>query len=253
MYAGAHCPDFRFVATSLIPLCDRSVWRETVSVSWFFYDHFVDTLTTKRSALSFLPEEMDYLSLRTAARNCKGCDLYKTATQTVFGEGQKGAKAMLIGEQPGDEEDKQGHPFVGPAGKLLDRALVNAGIDRAAIYVTNAVKHFKWKPVGKRRLHEKPKAGEINACRPWLTAEIEGLKPKIIVCLGATAAQTLRGPTFRVTQTRGRWFDYENGEKLIATIHPSAILRTPDVKREADYRHFVADLTLVAEAIAKLD
>lgn len=204
--------------------------------------------TRLRSALDYFPDKLDYRSLRAAAEKCKGCDLYKNATQTVFGEGKKGAGIMLIGEVPGDEEDKQGHPFVGPAGRLLNKALVEAGIDRERTYLTNAVKHFKWKPAGKRRLHQKPNAQEINACRPWLAAEIEGVNPEIIVCLGATAAQTLLGNSFRVTKMRGQWFEYEDGRKVIATIHPSAILRTPDIDREQEYRHFVADLALVATA-----
>jgi uracil-DNA glycosylase len=204
------------------------------------------------SALNYFPERFDYRSLKAAAENCKGCDLYKNATQTVFGEGKKGAEIMLVGEVPGDEEDKQGHPFVGPAGRLLDKALVEAGIDRDRTYVTNAVKHFKWKPVGKRRLHQKPNAHEIDACRPWLAAEIEGLMPKIIVCLGATAAQTLLGNDFRVTKMRGQWFEYGEDTKIIATIHPSAILRTPDINREEEYRNFVADLAEVANAVASL-
>jgi len=200
----------------------------------------------KRSALPYLPEKLDYVSLRTAAANCRGCDLYVDATQTVFGEGKKGTRAMFVGEQPGDEEDIQGHPFVGPAGRLFDRALGDAAIDRDRIYVTNAVKHFKWKPVGKRRLHQKPSASEIDACRPWLAAEIEGLKPAIIVCLGATAAQTLLGPKFLVTKMRGQWFEYGPDTKIIATIHPSAILRTPDGERDAEYEHFVSDLKLIS-------
>jgi uracil-DNA glycosylase len=205
--------------------------------------------SSRRSALDYFPEDLDYVSLKTAAEICKGCDIYKNATQTVFGEGKKGAEIMLVGEVPGDEEDKQGHPFVGPAGRLLDRALVEAGIDREGTYVTNAVKHFKWKPVGKRRLHQKPNAQEIDACRPWLAAEIEGLNPKIIVCLGATAAQTLLGKDFRVTKMRGQWFEYETGQRIIATIHPSAILRTPEIDRDNEYEHFVADLKIVSRAL----
>ncbi len=206
----------------------------------------------QRSALDYFPEEFDYRSLKGAAERCQGCELYKNATQTVFGEGKKGSEVMLVGEVPGDEEDKQGHPFVGPAGRLLDRVLIEVGIDRDRTYVTNAVKHFKWKPVGKRRLHQKPNAHEVNACRPWLAAEIEGLKPKIIVCLGATAAQTLLGNDFRVTKMRGQWFEYGEDTKIIATIHPSAILRTPVENREEEYRKFVADLTQVANAVASL-
>lgn len=205
----------------------------------------------QRSALDFFPARLDHRSLTAAAEHCMGCDLYKNATQTVFGQGPKTAEVMFVGEVPGDEEDKQGHPFVGPAGRLLDKALVEAGIDRTSTYLTNAVKHFKWKPAGKRRLHQKPNAQEINACRPWLVAEIEVLEPEIIVCLGATAAQTLFGNQFRVTKMRGQWFEYGTGRKIIATIHPSAILRTPDIDRAAEYAHFVADLSLVAKAIAR--
>jgi DNA polymerase len=156
---------------------------------------------------------------------------------------------MMVGEQPGNEEDLQGRPFVGPAGHLLDKALVEAGIDRKTVYMTNAVKHFKWKPVGKRRLHQKPAAFEVAACKPWLNAEIELIHPEIIVCLGATAAQSMLGNSFRVTKSRGKWFEY-NGTRLIATIHPSAVLRAPDDEREQEYRHFVADLTIVARAVA---
>lgn len=207
----------------------------------------------ERSALNYFPDDLEYEPLREAAAGCKGCDLYENAIQTVFGEGPKRPRVMMIGEQPGDEEDKQGHPFVGPAGQLLDRALIDAGVDRKKVYMTNAVKHFKWKPAGKRRLHQKPNAGEINACRPWLAAEIEILRPKMIVCLGATAAQTLLGSSFRVTQMRGQWMEYESGEKLIATVHPSSILRAPDAEaRRIQYQDFVNDLTEVAAGMKSL-
>jgi DNA polymerase len=155
---------------------------------------------------------------------------------------------MMIGEQPGDEEDKQGHPFVGPAGRLLDKALIEAGLDRGDIYMTNAVKHFKWKPAGKRRLHQKPHAGEVSACRPWLAAEIDVMQPKIIALLGATAAQTLLGTNFRVTQMRGQWMEYATGEKIIATVHPSSILRAGD-DRETEYAAFVTDLKVIARGL----
>jgi uracil-DNA glycosylase family protein len=201
-----------------------------------------------RSALDFFPPKITYASLNQASQRCKGCDLYKLGTQTVFGEGPRDARVMMIGEQPGNDEDLEGHPFVGPAGKLLDRALADAGIDRKTVYLTNAVKHFKWKPAGKRRLHQKPNASEIAACKPWLYGELEVIHPEIVVCLGATAAQALLGREFRVTKMRGEWFEFEEGKRIIATIHPSAILRTPDIDREAEYRHFVKDLMIVAKA-----
>src|SRR5438128_2355948 len=184
----------------------------------------------ERSAADFLPEDISMSSLAEAAATCEGCDIYKNATQTVFGEGKAGAKIVLIGEQPGDQEDRTGHPFVGPAGRLLDEALAEAGIDRGLAYVTNVVKHFKWKPAprGKRRLHERPKASEIAACKPWLDAELAVLRPRIVVLLGATAAQALLGRQFRVTQQRGEWLDSEFDSKVLATVHPSSILRAPD-------------------------
>jgi len=204
-----------------------------------------------RSAADFFPEKINFESLRAAAETCEGCDLYKLATQTVFGEGPKHPKIILVGEQPGDEEDKQGHPFVGPAGRLLDQALEEAGIDRSRVYTTNAVKHFKWKPAGKRRLHQKPSASEVEACRPWLMGEIETIQPEIIVCLGATAAQSLLGKDFRVTKSRGQWMELD-GKRIIATVHPSSILRAPDPQaRDDQYMAFVADLKIVAKELAK--
>jgi uracil-DNA glycosylase len=202
-----------------------------------------------RSAAEFLPESLDYRSLVNAASACEGCDLYKNATQTVFGEGDVSSGVMFVGEVPGDEEDLRGHPFVGPAGRLMERAFDEVGIDREKIYLTNAVKHFKWKPRGKRRIHEKPRASEIMACDPWLRAEIMLVKPHIIVCLGATAAQSLLGKDFRVTQMRGKWIDSPLAEKVMATIHPSAILRTPDELRDQAFRDLVGDLRIVADAI----
>jgi len=187
--------------------------------------------------------------LREEARGCRACDLWKIGTQTVFGEGRDKAKVIFVGEQPGDQEDLQGRPFVGPAGKLLDKALEEAGIDRDLVYVTNVVKHFKWKPRGKRRIHEKPGTKEINACAPWLDGEIAVIQPEIIVCLGATAAQALLGKGFRVTKERGKWIDTEGGTKIIATIHPSAILRTPGDEREHEYRELVHDLRIIAKAL----
>ncbi|MBV9242845.1 MAG: UdgX family uracil-DNA binding protein [Acidobacteria bacterium] len=201
------------------------------------------------SALEFFPPRINYERLAEASLTCQGCELYKLGTQTVFGEGPRDARVMMVGEQPGNEEDLQGHPFVGPAGRMLDKALVDARIDRSTVYLTNAVKHFKWKPAGKRRLHQKPSTSEVNACKPWLQGEIEVIHPEIIVCLGATAAQSLLGNKFRVTKSRGEWFDHD-GSRIIATIHPSAILRAPGEGRELEYRRFVADLAIVARAVA---
>lgn len=188
--------------------------------------------------------------LAESARDCQACDLYQTGTQTVFGEGGPKSKLMFVGEQPGDQEDKSGHPFVGPAGKLLDKALEEAGIDRSQVYVTNAVKHFKWVQSGKRRLHQKPNAREVAACRGWLEAEIAAVKPRAIVCLGATAAQSLLGRTFRVTQQRGEWVASSHAPHVMATIHPSAVLRAPDHDaREREYQGLVEDLRKVKDAL----
>ena len=184
--------------------------------------------------------------LRRQAAVCRNCDLWKCGTQTVFGEGDERARLMLVGEQPGDKEDIEGKPFVGPAGKLLDRALDDAGIDRGEVYVTNAVKHFKWEARGKRRIHQKPNATEVRACHPWLEAEIATVEPEIIVALGATAAQSLLGPKFRLTQHRGEMFDSPQGPLITATVHPSAILRAQDDDREPQYAAFVSDLSRVA-------
>jgi DNA polymerase len=181
--------------------------------------------------------------LRDAAGHCTACDLYKHATQTVFGEGPAGAPMILVGETPGDVEDKTGRPFVGPAGRLLDRALADAGIDRKRVYVTNAVKHFKYVMRGKKRLHQKPHMIEVEICRPWLLAEIDRIAPAVVVCLGATAAQSLLGRAFRVTKQRGKVFTSEFAKKIVATVHPSALLRVPDPEtRRIEYRRFVADL-----------
>jgi len=193
------------------------------------------------------PRSLD--ELRRAAAGCRACDLYERATQTVFGEGSAGAWLMLVGEQPGDREDLAGAPFVGPAGGLLDRALVEAGIDRKAAYVTNVVKHFKWRPRGKRRIHERPNREEIIACRPWLDAELEKVKPRVVVCLGATAAQALIGSTFRVTRDRGQVFPSELGPPIAATVHPSSILRAEDDDRKAAYAAFVDDLRRIAATV----
>jgi uracil-DNA glycosylase len=199
-----------------------------------------------RSALEFLPSRHDLASLREAAKECKGCDLYQRATQVVFGEGKKHAAIFLVGEQPGDREDQAGRPFVGPAGQLLDRCLETAGIDRSTVYVTNAVKHFKWEPRGKIRLHKKPNSLEIAACRPWLEEEIAAVHPRVIVCLGATAAQALLGSQFRLTKHRGEVFSTPNGP-VTATIHPSAILRMPEpAAKEAEMAGLAADLKFAA-------
>jgi uracil-DNA glycosylase len=185
--------------------------------------------------------------LRKDARSCKACDLWRTGTQTVFGAGAARAKILFVGEQPGNQEDLEGKPFVGPAGKLLDSALEDAGIDRSKTYVTNAVKHFKWEPRGKRRIHKKPNAVEIAECRPWLDAEIAALKPQVIVCLGATAAQALLGRDFRVTQQRGELMKFTLAPFIMATVHPSSILRAPDEEtRHNEMQRFIEDLKLLA-------
>ena len=194
-----------------------------------------------------LPERPSLKSVKEVAGGCKACDLYARATQTVFGEGPGKAEVMLVGEQPGDAEDTAGHPFVGPAGKLLDKALAEAGIDRGVVYVTNVVKHFKWEPRGKRRIHAKPNAAEIGACRPWLEAEIALVKPRVLLCLGATAAQALLGNAFRVSKQRGQFVASALAPLVAATVHPSSILRAPDDEsRREEMRRFVADLKNVA-------
>jgi len=188
--------------------------------------------------------------LREEAADCKRCDLWKTGTQTVFGEGKQTSTVMFIGEQPGDKEDLSGQPFVGPAGGLLDKALAEAGIDRTKVYVTNVVKHFKWEPRGKRRIHKKPNAEEIQACRPWLDAEIRVINPRAIVCLGATAAQAVIGPKFRVSIQRAQFVKSDLAEYVTATVHPSSILRAPtDDARHAEMARFVADLKTIRAAI----
>jgi uracil-DNA glycosylase len=187
--------------------------------------------------------------LRTEAAGCTQCDLYERATQTVFGEGPADARLVMIGEQPGDHEDKKGHVFVGPAGHLLDRALEAAGIDRAEVYLTNAVKHFKWRPSGKVRLHQRPNAAEIAACRNWWESEIEAIQPQVLCCLGAIAAQAVLGRSFRVTKSRGEFFTLASGVEAIATIHPSAVLRADD--RDTAFAGFVHDLEIVRDRLAR--
>src|ERR1700681_1384365 len=193
--------------------------------------------------LDLIPTKASLDELRQAAKSCKNCDLWKLGTQTVFGDGAAHGKLMLVGEQPGDQEDHAGKPFVGPAGKLLDTALVEAGIDRKKVYLTNVVKHFKWEPRGKRRIHKKPNAAEIAACRPWLDSEIAACRPKVIVCLGATAAQALLGKDFRVTQHRGEFVKSTLAPFIMATVHPSSILRAADDEtRHSEMKRFIQDL-----------
>ncbi len=203
------------------------------------------------TAATLIPEKLSLPKLQAAARNCRGCDLWERATQTVFGEGAAPAQVMFVGEQPGDKEDLKGKPFVGPAGGILNKALQEAGIDRKQVYVTNAVKHFKWEPRGKRRIHKKPNAIEITACRPWLEAEIEVVRPEVVVALGATAAQALLGKDFRVTQRRGELIP-SDGRYLTATVHPSSILRAPDDEsRHAEYARFVEDMKKIAAVLRR--
>jgi DNA polymerase len=203
------------------------------------------------SAAAFLPDRLSLTSLREAAARCTACPLHLTGTQTVFGEGSARARLVLVGEQPGDREDLEGRPFVGPAGRLLDEALEEAGIDRSSAYLTNAVKHFKWQARGKRRIHQKPNAMEIAACRPWLDAELTVVRPQALVCLGATAAQALLGRQFRVTRDRGRLLDSDLAPVTLATVHPSSILRAPDEEaRTRERALFVEDLRVAAAALA---
>jgi DNA polymerase len=204
----------------------------------------------RQTAVDLIPPNFTWQSLHDAAAGCRACPLWERATQTVFGEGGTKARVMFVGEQPGNEEDLAGHPFVGPAGKLLDTALEEAGIDRAQSYVTNVVKHFKWEPRGKRRIHAKPNSAEIAACVPWLQAELEVVKPLVLVCLGATAAQALLGREFRVTQDRGTWVESSLAQYVTATVHPSSILRAPDGEtRRAEMAKFIADLRPVAQVL----
>jgi uracil-DNA glycosylase len=202
------------------------------------------------TAAPLIPEHPSLATLRELARGCKACDLWQRGTQTVFGEGAPHVKLVMVGEQPGNDEDLAGRPFVGPAGKLLDRALERAGIDRREVYVTNVVKHFKWEPRGKRRIHAKPNAAEIRACLPWLEAELTIVKPDVLVCLGATAAQALLGAKFKVSQQRGELVASPLAPRVMATVHPSSILRAPDDEtREEEMERFVADLQKVARTL----
>jgi len=211
----------------------------------------VSRMPATGSAADFLPERRTLPALRAAAARCHGCPLWARGTQTVFGEGPRRARVMLVGEQPGHEEDLAGKPFVGPAGRALDRALEAAGIARTDVYVTNVVKHFKWVPKGKRRIHAKPNQMEISACLPWLEAELDAIKPVVLVCLGATAAQALLGPTFRVTKQRGEWVQARWARYVTATVHPSAILRAPDdAARHAEMERFIADLRRIPPVLA---
>jgi len=211
-----------------------------------------ETSAEGRPVAELIPERPTLSNVREAATGCRACDLWRRGTQTVFGEGASSADVMFVGEQPGDREDIEGKPFVGPAGKVLDKALEEAGIDRNSVYVTNVVKHFNWMPKGRRRIHKKPSAVEIAACRPWLEAEIDLVKPKVIVCLGATAAQALLGGQFRVTRQRGEvliWSE-EPSVKVTATVHPSSILRASDDEtRDLEMRAFIADLSKVAREL----
>ena len=195
------------------------------------------------------PDTSSLNAVREAAAYCTACHLHKRGTQTVFGQGPKSATMMLVGEQPGDYEDVAGKPFVGPAGKIMDRALADAGIDRTQVYVTNAVKHFKWEPRGKRRIHQKPNSREIAACRPWLEAELRLVRPNLVVAMGATAAQAIFGPGFRVTRERGKVLSSKLAARVLATVHPSSLLRQPDEEsREREYKHFVSDLRAALRA-----
>ncbi|UQA57754.1 UdgX family uracil-DNA binding protein [Polyangium aurulentum] len=205
-----------------------------------------------KTAADLVPSKRSLPALREAAAGCTACDLFARGTQTVFGEGPPSARAILVGEQPGDAEDRAGRPFVGPAGRLLDTSLEQAGIDRRQVYVTNVVKHFKWEPRGTRRIHAKPNMPEIRACRPWLEAEIAAVKPQIVICLGATAAQAILGKDFRVTRDRGRILEAEIAPFVMATVHPSSILRAPDpASRHAETERFIEDLRGVAHLVAE--
>ena len=202
------------------------------------------------TAADYIPPRPTIKKMQIASADCKGCDLWKIGTQTVFGEGKQSSTVMFVGEQPGDKEDLSGRPFVGPAGGLLDKALEEAGIDRSKVYVTNVVKHFKWEPRGKRRIHKKPNSAEINACMPWLQSEIRVVKPRAIICLGSTAAQAVIGPKFRVSVQRGQFVKSPLAEFVTATVHPSSILRAPtDEARRMETHRFIDDLKKIKAAI----
>jgi len=204
----------------------------------------------RRDAAGWVPERATIPSMTKAVQRCRACDLYRHATQAVFGEGPPKAQIVLVGEQPGDQEDRLGHPFVGPAGKILDRALADAGIDRSAVYLTNAVKHFKFEERGKRRIHKKPGAAEVAACSPWLEAEMSVIQPKVVVLLGATAAQAVLGRSHRLTKERGNFVEHRWAPLVTSTAHPSVVLRAPtEEQRHAEYEHLVADLKKVRQAI----
>jgi uracil-DNA glycosylase len=209
-------------------------------------------MSQETSAATFLPAATTLGALRKAATSCRGCDLYKRATMTVFGEGPESADIVFVGEQPGDQEDRSGHPFVGPAGHILDRALKETRLRRDQVYVTNAVKHFKWLPLGKRRKHQKPSVREVEACRPWLEAEVSTIQPKVVVCLGSTAAQAMLDRPVGIERERGTFQETPRGVTAFVTIHPSAILRFPDPEqREREYARFLKDLTLVHEWVLR--
>jgi DNA polymerase len=206
-------------------------------------------LSLDETAAPLVPDRPSLKKLKEAAAGCTACPLHETGTQTVFGDGSTKARVVFVGEQPGDQEDQQGKPFVGPAGKLLDKALEDAGIDRSQVYVTNAVKHFKWQARGKRRIHQKPNWSEIAACRPWLEAELDVIEPRVLVCLGATAAQALLGRDFRVSRQRGELVDSDLADNVVATVHPSSILRGDPETRDLEYQALVRDLEVVAKLI----
>jgi uracil-DNA glycosylase len=234
---SVHCSLFTLL---LLPITVSRLARSSLAASGMTAEPM--------TAAPFLPERRNLKALALAARSCRGCPLWRDATQTVFGEGLRRSRLMMVGEQPGNEEDLQGRPFVGPAGRELDRALTEAGIPRDDVFVTNVVKHFKWEPRGKRRIHKRPGAVEIQACMPWLEAEIAVVKPEIIVCLGATAAQSLLGGSFRLTRNRGRQFPHDTGAVVTATVHPSSILRAPDdATRRRERVRFTEDLARVRE------
>lgn len=212
-----------------------------------------DDKSGEGTAAPLIPDRPTLPKLREAAADCRACELWLKGTQTVFGEGKRSARVLFVGEQPGNEEDLSGHPFVGPAGRMFDACLEEAGIDRSQVYMTNAVKHFNWEPRGKRRIHKKPNAPHIRACHPWLEAEIAVTKPRVIVCLGAVASQALLGKTFRVTKSRGKFLESTLAEYVMATVHPSSLLRAPDPEtRRVEKKRFINDLRKIAAVIQRL-